>query len=68
MPVERVVIILLTTMFSDAEPVLFSGSCAFSLPLQRVPALSACRLTRTLALFAELHCAALLTLPIAFLL
>ena len=68
MPLVRVVVILLITVLSAAEPVFFSGSCAFSLPLQRVPALSAYRLTDTLALFVELLCAALLTLPVAFLL
>lgn len=68
MPLVRVVVILLITVLSAAEPVFFSGSYAFSPPLQRVPALSAYRLTGTLALFAELLCAALLTLPFAFLL
>jgi len=71
MPVVRLAVILPITALSAAEPVFFSGSGAFSLPLQRVPALSACLsgcLTSTLALFAELLCAALLTLPISCLL
>jgi len=71
MPVVRLADILLITALFAAEPVFFSGSGAFSLPLQRVPALSACLcgcLAGTLALFAELLCAALLTLTFAFLL
>ena len=68
MPVVRLAVILPITALSAAEPVFFSGSGAFSQPLQRVPAcLSGC-LTSTLALFAELFCTALLPLTFAFLL
>ena len=71
MPFECVIVILLITVLSAAEPVFFSGSGAFSLPLQRVSQclapLGRC-LTGTLALFAELLCAELLPLTFAFLL
>ena len=71
MPVVRLAVILPITALSAAEPVFFSGSGAFSLPLQRVSQclapLGRC-LTGTLALLAELFGTALLTLPFACLL